>query len=491
MKRELQQLVRQKNRKTLPNILLVAAECSPISKTGGLADVVGTLPKAFSRLGADARVMTPYHKVVKEKYGDRVEHLMDFYVELGWRHAYVGVEKLVLDGVTIYLIDNEQYFARIYYGGDAEGEQYAFFCRAVLEAMPKLDFVPEVVHCNDWHTAMMPLLAHTQYEGQLQDRCRYLFTIHNLAFQGKYDFGFVQDLLNVDSKYYTSKFMEFYGCADFLKGGLIFADKINTVSPSYAAEICTPEYGEGLEGVLNERREDLSGIINGIDTVFFDPSSDPVIPFHYSAGRPGNKKKAKEALQQELGLNEEPEIPVFAMVTRMTEQKGFDLMEEILEELLLEEAMQFVLVGSGDTRFEESMTRLQERYPGRVSVFLGYNEPLSHRVYAGSDFYIMPSRFEPCGLSQMIAMRYGTVPVVRRTGGLKDTVAEYNDYTGEGTGFTFNDYDSQELKEAIRKALWCWKDRGVMNSLMKNDMSSDFSFDLSALEYMRLYLCML
>ena len=492
MKKEFRDLLKEKGRKTMPAVLLASAECAPLSKTGGLADVVGTLPKALAKLGMDARVITPYHRVIKDKYADRVEHLFTFYCTLGWRNCYVGIERIVLDGVVIYLVDNEQYFGHsIYYGGYAEGEQYSFFCRAVMEAIPMLDFVPEVVHCNDWHTAMLPMLARTQYRGRMQEGLKYLLTIHNIAFQGKFGFDYVQDLLGVDAAYYTPEFMELYGCADYLKAGCVFADRINTVSPSYAAEIKMPYYSEGLDGILNARSAELSGIINGIDTRVFDPKNDPLIPAHYEKGRMKGKAECKAELQRRMGLDEDPDIPVIAMVTRMTEQKGFDLVTAVLDRLVEGRDVEFMLLGSGEARFEDFMRGAEARHKGRVCAYIGYNEELAHLVYAGSDFYLMPSRFEPCGLSQMIAMRYGSVPIVRETGGLRDTVKPYNCFTGEGNGFSFVNYNADEMYDTILYALGCGKDKKIMRWLVVHAMEADFSFDLSAEEYARLYICML
>lgn len=492
MKKEFRELLSQKERKTLPNVLLASAECAPLSKTGGLADVVGTLPKALYKLGIDARVITPYHRVIKEKYAGCVEHMFDFYTHLGWRREYVGIEKLFLDGVTIYLVDNEHYFGdRIYRGGTDEGEQYAFFCRAVLDAIPNLDFTPEVLHCNDWHTAMLPMLAKTQYQGGMQEKLRFLLTIHNIAFQGKFGFDFVQDLLEVDARYYTLEFMELNGCADFLKAGCVFADKINTVSPTYAEEIKTAYFGEGLEGILNARANDLSGIINGIDLKVFDPRTDETLPARYSKGRMHGKRVCKAELQKRMGLEVREDVPLFAMVTRMTEQKGFALVERMIDELMEYQDMQFILLGSGDARFEDFMRSAEERWKGRLCSYIGYNEALAHLVYAGSDFFLMPSRFEPCGLSQMIAMRYGSLPIVRETGGLRDTVTPYNRYTGEGSGFSFANFNAHEMKDTVLLALECWQDKEAMAGLIHNAMTADFGFDTSAQEYARLYIWML
>lgn len=492
MKREFRDLLKSKGRQELPKVLLAAAECAPLAKTGGLADVVGTLPKALAALGIDARVIIPYHRCIKDRYAAQAEHMFYFYCKLGWREAYVGIEKLVLDGVTVYLVDNEQYFGdAIYRGGQAEIEQYAFFTRAVLDAIPSLDFAPEVVHCNDWHTAMLPMLAKTQYPGGMQEGLRFLLTIHNIAFQGKYDFDYIQDLLSVEGRYNTPEFMELDGCANFLKAGCVFADRINTVSPSYAWEIKTPYYAEGLQGILNARSAEVTGILNGIDRSFFDPNTDPLLPAHYSRGRLRGKSRCKAALQERLGLQQDPQAPIFAMVTRMTEQKGFDLVAAVLDEVMTYSGLQFVLLGSGEQRFEDFMRGAEQRWRGRLCAYIGYNAELANQIYAGSDFYLMPSRFEPCGLSQMIAMRYGSIPIVRETGGLRDTVIPYNRFTGEGTGFSFANYNADELKEKIFEALSCWGSEEIMKGLISRAMGADFGFAKSAEEYARHYLWML
>ena len=492
MKNEFQSLLSEKNLRELPNILLVSAECAPLSKTGGLADVVGALPRYLQKLGVDARVITPYHRCIKDKYASEVEHLFTFYVDLGWRRQYAGIERLIFNGITIYLIDSEFYFGdTIYRGGYAEGEQYAFFTRAVMDALPNLGFKPDIIHCNDWHASMLPMLGKTQYAGCMQEKLKYLLSIHNIAFQGRYDFGYVQDLLHVDPKYYTSEIMELWGIADFLKAGCYFADKISTVSPTYAEEIKTDYYSEGLGAILNARASDLCGILNGIDAVVFNPEKDALIPAHFSAEDRSGKAACKSALQERLGLEVRSDLPILAMVTRMTEQKGFELVMEKLEDIMENETLQFVLLGSGDSRYEDYMRYMEERYKGRLVSYIGYNEELAHQIYAGSDFFLMPSRFEPCGLSQMISMRYGCLPIVRETGGLKDTVIPANTLTKEGTGFTFADFDAGEMRAAVHEAIACFDNPEVMDELIHNAMSVDFSFERSAEEYVRLYISML
>ena len=484
--------LQEKRRHAPPKVLLAAAECAPLSKTGGLADVVGTLPKYLADLGIDARVITPYHRVIKNKYRREVRHLCDFYIDLGWRHKYVGLEKLVLDGMTIYLIDNEDYFGdRIYRGGDAEGEQYAFFCRAVLEVLPRLDFAPDVLHCNDWHTAMLPMLMKTQYADAPQGQLQTLLTIHNIAYQGKFGFDWVRDMFGIDDRYFTSEYLEQDGCANFLKAGCVFADRINTVSPTYAREIRTPYFGERLDGILTARADDLSGILNGIDATVFDPAHDAGIAAVYSADDLSGKADCKRALIEELGLAVGEGTPIIAMVSRMTAQKGFDLVECVLDELMGED-LAFVLLGTGDAEYENFMRAAEWRHKGRLCAYIGYDESLSHRVYAGADMLLMPSGFEPCGLSQMIAMRYGTLPIVRETGGLKDSVKPYDRTTGAGTGFTFTNFNAHEMAEALRCAVALYHDeRDAFHALIRSAMHEDFSFALSAEAYASLYVSLL
>ena len=473
-------------------ILYVSSEAFPFCKTGGLADVAGSLPPALARNGDDVAVILPLYGQIGRQWRQQMTFRRYIYVDLGWRHQYCGLFSLERDGVTWYFVDNEHYFCRgALYGEFDDGERFAFFCKAVIDLLPSLDWMPDILHCNDWHTAMLPMLAKTQYGGAIQGSLRWLLTIHNIAYQGKFGFDYVQDLLGIEDQYYTPEFMELNGCASFLKAGCVFADRINTVSPTYAQEIKTAYFGEGLEGILSARSSELSGIINGIDTRVFNPYTDPALPARYHKGRLSGKRLCKLELQRGFGLEQRAEAPIFAMVTRMTEQKGFDLVERMLDELMQYNDMQFFMLGSGDKDYEDFMRNSETRYKGRLCAFIGYNEELSHRVYAGADFLLMPSRFEPCGLSQMIAMRYGTLPVVRETGGLKDSVKPYNRYTGEGTGFSFADFNAHEMKDAVLLALECYHKPEIMQSLIRQAMEADFSFDRSSEEYAKLYLWML
>lgn len=491
MNAELDKLLSLKGRDTLPNVLIVAAECSPLSKTGGLADVAGALPKSLNALGFDARVITPYHRCVKEKYADKVQHMGSIYVNLGWRREYVGLEKLVLGSLTVYLIDSEYYFGdKIYRGGLAEGHQYAFFQRAVLEIIPYLDFVPDVLHCNDWHTAFIPFLIKSQYYDRMQAKMKTVFSIHNIAFQGQFGFDMVADFLSVDSYWYNHFCIEHNGCVNFMKSACVYADKINTVSPSYAEEIKTERFGEGMQAPLIYRGGDLSGILNGLDTDVFNPETDPDIPFNYSLEDLTGKASCKLALIEELGLEIEHDTPIVAMVTRMTGQKGFDIVLEAIDSIVAFGAA-FVLLGSGDPRFEKAMRECENRHRGKVCAYIGYSEALSHRIYAGADFLLMPSAFEPCGLSQMIAMRYGTLPIVHEVGGLKDTVQGYNEYTGEGNGFSFDEYSGAMLFEAVRYALEIYAQPEKYAQIQNTAMSTDFGFGPSAVEYGKLFVSIL
>ena len=488
---ELETLLLLKGRPRPPAVLLAAAECAPLSKTGGLADVVGALPAALAELGFDARVITPYHRCIKDAYAGQVEHLAHIYVDLGWRHQYAGLERLCLPGLTVYLVDSEHYFGdRIYRGGEAEVEQYAFFQRAVLELLPMLpDFAPEVLHCNDWHTAMLPFLLKTQYQHRPQGRLRSILTIHNIAFQGWCPLDTAADLLGVERRWFSIDGILHGDCANFLKAGCLFADRVNTVSPSYAGEIRTPAFGEGLQEVLLCRGSDVSGILNGLDVRSYDPASDPNLVCNYDRSCWAEKKpENKTALLSELGMDRTgPDTPLIAMVTRMTAQKGFDLVLQAMDGII-DQGAAFVLLGTGDAHYEDAMRGLARRYPGRVCAVLEYNEALSRRIYAGADYLLMPSAFEPCGLSQMIAMRYGTLPIVHEVGGLRDTVRPYNRYTGEGNGFSFYDFNCGTLLGTVAYALSVYRNAEVRAALVDSAMATDVSFAASAVEYGKLCL---
>lgn len=469
-------------------VLIAAAECTPLIKIGGLADVVGALPKYLSALGVDARVILPFHRQIKDRYETKVAHLADFYTNFGWRAHYVGIEKLVLGGVTYYFVDNEFYFGGpVYCGGEFEGEQYAFFTRAVLDAIPILDFDVSILHCNDWHTAMMPLLVKTQYRDAVQSRLKTLLTIHNLHFQGQFSHDFEKDVLGIDDSLATPEYVEHYGCDNMLKAGIVFADKVNTVSPTYAREICDPELGESLDGVLRARGEDLSGILNGLDYDTWNPRTDANLIARYSEKSLWRKAKVRDALLEELGLDPVGEgTAVIGMVGRLTAQKGIDLVQCVLDELMGED-VRVIVLGSGDPSYEDFFREAERRHKGKLCAYIGYAGDLSHRIYAGSDLFLMPSLFEPCGISQLIALAYATLPVVRETGGLKDTVVPYNAETGEGNGFSFANYNAHEMLDVIRYALATWRDVPTRKRLMLQALASDFSFERCARSYAELY----
>ena len=474
-----------------PKVLIVASEGMPFVKTGGLADVVGALSKTLTALGVDVRVMMPKHAKIKREYQDELETLTATTLNLGWREKYLGIQTLKKDGISYYFLDNEDYFGgEVYRGGDAESEQYLFFCKAVCEALLLIDFEPDILHLNDWHTGMVPMLVKTQYADRLGKPRRLLFSIHNIEFQGKMGFDLMQDLLTIPDFYYTPEYVESRGCANMLKAALVFSDRIATVSPNYSDEIMNSWFGSGMEGILRARRHELSGILNGIDTEVFNPEDDPTIAAPFSAADITGKRTCKKALREEFDLGIPLTSPVIAMVSRMTEQKGFDLVQHVLEELLQED-LAFVILGSGNRNYEDFFNYIAAKYPAKSGVYIGYNEALAHRIYAGADFLLMPSEFEPCGLSQMIAQHYGTLPIVRETGGLVDTVAPYNRYTKEGTGFSFSTFNAHDMMDAVRLALSVYRDKPTLRKLRRNAMQVDNSFLRSAEQYMALYESML
>ncbi len=468
-------------------ILIAGAECVPFAKTGGLADVIGTLPGEIMALNHDIRVIMPKHAIIKEKYGDKLQVLAALNIQLGWRTQYLGIETMEYNGVRYYFIDNEFYFGHcIYKGGEPEAEQYAYFCKAVLESLEFINFEPDIIHCNDWHTAMIPMLIKTNYTNLSQGQIKTVFTIHNLQYQGQLSFDFVRSMLDIDERYFTPEYIEAYGCANMLKAALVFADKITTVSPTYAKEILDPYYGRGMQGILEARRDDLIGIVNGIDLEEYSPKSDKHLVHHYDKGDFSGKYKNKALLIDELNLNIEITTPIISVISRLTEQKGFELIKRILEELLYEDVA-FVLLGQGDAEYENYFKYIASKYPDKTSINLGYSDELAHRIYASSDFFLMPSMFEPCGISQMISQNYGTLPIVRETGGLVDTVIPYDMYTKQGNGFSFKNYNAHEMLNVIRYAITVLSDKPAFLKLMTNAMETDNSFKKSAKQYEKLY----
>ena len=471
-------------------VLFAASECVPFVKTGGLADVVGALPKRLRDLGVDVRVMLPMYSAIEPKWREKMEHVLFFYVNLGWRRQYVGIEKLVYEGITFYFVDNEQYFGRNYiygYGAD-EGERFAYFCRAVLESLPLIDFVPDVIHCNDWQTGLIPPMLDIQYRKLEQYKnVKTVFTIHNLKYQGLFQIDDIEEMVSLGELAYTADSLEFYGMCSFIKGGIVFADHITTVSPTYAQEIQTAYYGERLDGLLRARAGSLTGILNGIDTVEYDPETDPSIAVNYTADTFEKKAGDKIALQRQLGLHENADAPIIAMVTRLNSQKGLDLVERVLAEIMSTGA-QMVVLGMGESKYEDLFNWAQWKYAGQLSATFQMNHELSHRIYAGADMYLMPSMFEPCGLSQLISLRYGTLPIVRETGGLRDTVLSYNEYTGEGNGFSFLNYNAHDMLHVIERAVSIYHEKkDVWNMLARRAMQGSYGWDESAKKYLALY----
>lgn len=476
-------------------IVFASAECAPFVKTGGLGDVAGSLPAALVRAGAEVIVMVPKYATIKDEYKTQMEHFSDFYVSLGWRNEYCGLEKLEHDGVTYMFIDNERYFARDYpYGFFDDGERFAFFSKAITESLQHLPagFECDILHCNDWQTALAPVFLREFYQGlPLYDRVKTVFSIHNVAFQGQFSDTVMEDILGVAHIPAAASQLRCDACSvNYMLGALRYADAITTVSPTYANEIQTPEFGEGLDGVLRERSYALQGILNGIDVAGFDPATDKRIAANYTVEDRSGKAICKAKLQEELGLEVRDDRPLMVMVTRLTRQKGMDLVMYALDRILAG-GVQVAVLGTGDRDYEDGLRYFQDKYPGTMAARIEFDPALSQRMYAAADMFLMPSKFEPCGLSQIIAMRYGTLPIVRETGGLKDTVQPYNEFTGEGTGFSFSNFNGDEMGDAVfRAARLFWDNRDAWNQLVTQAMSQDFSWTRSADKYLDLYFFM-
>lgn len=476
-------------------IVFASAECAPFVKTGGLGDVAGSLPAALVRAGAEVIVMVPKYATIKDEYKAQMEHFSDFYVSLGWRNEYCGLEKLERDGVTYMFIDNERYFARDYpYGFFDDGERFAFFSKAITESLQHLPagFECDILHCNDWQTALAPVFLREFYQGlPLYDRVKTVFSIHNVAFQGQFSDTVMEDILGVAHIPAAASQLRCDACSiNYMLGALRYADAITTVSPTYANEIQTPEFGEGLDGVLRERSYALQGILNGIDVAGFDPATDKRIAANYTVEDRSGKAVCKAKLQEELGLEVRDDRPLMVMVTRLTRQKGMDLVMYALDRILAG-GVQVAVLGTGDRDYEDGLRYFQDKYPGTMAARIEFDPALSQRMYAAADMFLMPSKFEPCGLSQIIAMRYGTLPIVRETGGLKDTVQPYNEFTGEGTGFSFSNFNGDEMGDAVfRAARLFWDNREAWDQLVTQAMSQDFSWTRSADKYLDLYFFM-
>ncbi|WP_046213992.1 glycogen synthase GlgA [Paenibacillus wulumuqiensis] len=470
------------------NILFAAAEANPFIKTGGLADVIGALPAALKKEKCDVRVVMPNYKSISESIRNQATLVTVIQVQIGWRSQYCGIKQFKQDGITFYLLDNEYYFGRdgVYgYGDDAE--RFAFFNRAVLDMLPAVDFQPDIIHAHDWHTGMIPLLLKAQYQSvPFYSNIRTVYTIHNLLYQGVFPYSVLWSLFGLDDRYFHAEGVEYYGNVSYMKAGIVFADRVTTVSPTYAEEIKMPYYGYGLDGLLRSLGGRLRGIVNGIDTKSYNPATDPYLASHYRSGT-SKRLENKKALQEELGLPVDPKIPVISMVTRLVESKGLDLVSRVLDELLYYDDVQFVLLGTGEAAYEDWFREAVYRHPGKLAAEIRFSEGVARRMYAGTDMFLMPSKFEPCGISQLLALRYGSIPIVRETGGLNDTVHSYNEMTGEGTGFTFHSYNAHDMLYTIRRALSFYHQPKHWKQVMKNAMGGDYSWQTSAREYLEVY----
>lgn len=470
------------------NVLFAVSECVPFIKSGGLADVAGALPKELKKQGIDAHVMLPNYGSIPAKYKDQFTFFTSFTVDVGWREQYCGLLHAEFDGVHYYLIDNEYYFKRdSMYGHYDDGERFGYFARAVLESVSYLPFKPDVIHCHDWHTAMIPYLFQQQYKHySAYKKIKTVFTIHNLQFQGIFPKTVMNDILNLKDSDFTVNALEFYGNINYMKGGIVSADMITTVSPTYKDEIQYPFFGERLDGLLRGCNEKLVGIINGIDDTLYNPSVDELIDTKYDIESIEKKQQNKLALQKHVGLAENSEVPIIAMVTRLTSQKGLDLVRHVFQEIVQDD-VQFVLLGTGDREYENFFRRMAAEYPDKVRVNIGFSEEMAHKIYAGADLFLMPSLFEPCGLGQLIALQYGTIPVVRETGGLNDTVNSYDEFNPTGNGFTFKNFNAHDMLYTIRRAVNHYHQKDHWDAIVKSAMTRDYSWAHSAKEYAQLY----
>lgn len=470
-------------------ILFVASEAAPFLKTGGLADVAHSLPKALKKAGTDIRVIIPKYGKISDEFKEQMDHIAEFTVPVGWRNQYCGLDHLKYDGIDFYFMDNEYYFKRNEpYGHYDDGEIFAFFSRGVLEAIKHMDnFIPEVIHCNDWHTGMIPVFLEAFYRYDIRfQNIKTIFTIHNLRYQGIFSKTILTELLGLDYSYFTEDKLKYYDAVSFMKGGIIYSDIVTTVSETYADEIRTPYYGENLDGLLNGISYKLYGIVNGIDHDAYNPRRDKDIPKTFGLTTMKNKLVDKEALQKELGLPVNKDIPVIGLVSRLVSQKGLDLIKGVIEEILHLD-IQLVILGTGDQAYEDLFEYYSHIYPEKLSSNIGFSDKLAKLIYAGADMFLMPSLFEPCGIGQLIALRYGTVPIVRETGGLKDTITPYNKYTGEGNGFSFTNYNAHDMLNVIQLAIETFKDKKQWLVIQKNGMKAETSWKDSAKKYTDLY----
>ncbi len=469
-------------------VLFAASEAVPFAKTGGLADVAGTLPRELVKLGADVRLIMPKYKSIPQSFVDRMEYIGYVYVDLAWRHQYCAVLKLEYEGIVVYFIDNEYYFNRdTLYGHVDEAEQFAFFSKALLKVLPLVGFKPDIIHCNDWQTGVVSVLLKAQFEfEEFYKDIKTVYTIHNLKYQGIFSKETLGDILGLSWEYFNAEGLEFEDCVNYMKAGIVYSDVITTVSKTYAEEIKHDFFGERLNGIINKRFDSLYGIVNGIDFKENDPATDKRIFESFDAENIAGKYENKRALQQILGLPQSNDIPIISMVSRLVDQKGFDLIACVFDELLQLD-IQLVVLGTGDKKYEEMFRTAALIYPEKVSANLKYDGVLAQRIYAGSDMFLMPSLYEPCGLSQLFSLRYGTVPIVRETGGLNDTIMAYNEFTKEGTGFAFANYNAHEMLDSIKRAIELYGHKDIWENIMRNGMKQDFSWNKSAQDYMELY----
>ena len=469
-------------------VLFAASEAHPFIKTGGLGDVMGALPKSLTKLGVDARVVIPKYKNIKDELKQKLQFVKWFTVSVGWRNQYCGVFQYQYNGVIYYFIDNEYYFNRDgLYGYFDDGERFAFFNRAVLEFIKQIDWQPDLINCNDWQTGMVPVLLNLEYKkDEFYSKIKTVFSIHNLLFKGSFSPKVLPELFGYDYMPLVNGSVELDGSVSFLKGGLNYCDQITTVSNTYAEEIKTPQYGEGLDGFLRSKSYYLMGIVNGIDYEEFNPQDDKLIFKNFNINSIDNKVQNKLSLQRELGLPQKKDTPMIGLISRLTHQKGCDLIVNMIDRLLQRD-IQLVILGTGDYWYEETFKNLQYRYPDKVSANIKFDNTLAHKIYAATDMFLMPSLFEPCGLGQLIALRYGSIPIVRETGGLKDTISPYNQYNGVGNGFGFKNFNSNELMQIIEYALTIYNDKNAWNNIIRQAMNSDNSWEKSAMQYKWLY----
>ena len=475
----------------MKKVLYVASEAVPFIKTGGLADVVGSLPKCFPKEYFDVRVVIPKYACMKQEFKDRLHYITNFYMDLNWRQQYVGIFEMEYEGIKFYFIDNEEHFSgdKPYYGMPGDLEKFAFFSKAALSILPVIDFRPDIIHCHDWQTGLIPVYLKERFQGSDFYRgIKSVMTIHNLKFQGVWDIKTVKSITGLSDYFFTPDKLEANKDANYLKGGLVYADAITTVSNTYAEEIKTPFYGEGLDGLMQARSNSLRGIVNGIDYAEYNPETDAMIAMNYNAKTFRKEKvKNKTALQEELGLEVNPKAMMLGVVSRLTDQKGFDLIAYMMDELC-QDAIQLVVLGTGEEKYENMFRHFAWKYDKKVSANIYYSEAMSHKIYAAADAFLMPSLFEPCGLSQLMSLRYGTLPIVRETGGLKDTVEPYNEFEGTGTGFSFRNYNAHEMLATVRNAERIYYDKKrEWNKMVDRAMAADFSWNNSARQYEEMY----